>query len=85
MKEGYPEATEECRLCGLCIKSCPEGALSLPEELKKKKRPIKKARDIWIYAEHRDGKLARVSLELLGKGRKLADKLGQKLVAIMFL
>jgi len=83
MKEGYPEATEECRLCGLCIKSCPEGALSLPEELKKKKRPIKKARDIWIYAEHRDGKLARVSLELLGKGRKLADKLGQKLVAIL--
>ncbi|CAD7770351.1 MAG: Caffeyl-CoA reductase-Etf complex subunit CarE [Candidatus Methanoperedenaceae archaeon GB50] len=83
MKEGYPEATEECRLCGLCVNACPEEAISLPEELKKKKRPIKKARDVWVYAEHRDGKLARVSFELLGKGRELADKLGQKLVAIL--
>lgn len=39
--------------------------------------------DVWIYAEQRDGKLHSVSLELLGAGRKLADDLGQKLVAVL--
>jgi electron transfer flavoprotein alpha subunit len=83
IKEDYPEITEECRLCGLCVKSCPEEALSLPKELKKKKRPVKKTRDIWIYAEHRDGELTNATFELLGKGRKLTDKLGQKLVVVL--
>jgi electron transfer flavoprotein alpha subunit len=40
-------------------------------------------KDVWIFAEQRDGKLHSVSLELLGAGRKLADDLGQKLVAVL--
>lgn len=39
--------------------------------------------DVWIYAEQRDGSLSSVSHELLGAGRKLADDLGQKLVAVL--
>jgi electron transfer flavoprotein alpha subunit len=39
--------------------------------------------DIWVYAEHRDGKPARVSLELLGTGRTLAKKLGVSVSAIL--
>lgn len=39
--------------------------------------------DVWIYAEQRDGALSSVSHELLGAGRKLADELGQKLVAVL--
>lgn len=38
---------------------------------------------VWIFAEQRDGKLQKVSLELLGKGRELADKLGVELTAIL--
>jgi len=39
--------------------------------------------DIWVYAEHRDGKPARVSLELLGAGRTLAQGLGVSVSAIV--
>ncbi|MBW2082075.1 MAG: electron transfer flavoprotein subunit alpha/FixB family protein [Deltaproteobacteria bacterium] len=38
---------------------------------------------IWIFVEQKDGKVARVSLELLGKGRILADKLHVGLTAFL--
>lgn len=38
---------------------------------------------IWVFAEQRDNKILNVSLELLGEGRKIADKLGVKLAAIL--
>lgn len=41
------------------------------------------SRDVWVYAEQRDAKLRPVSFELLGAGRKLADALGQQLVAVL--
>ena len=36
-----------------------------------------------VYCEYEDGKVADVSLELLTKGRQLADKLGIKLEAVV--
>ncbi|WP_300258903.1 electron transfer flavoprotein subunit alpha/FixB family protein [Clostridium sp.] len=38
---------------------------------------------VWVFAEQREGKLQKVSLELLGEGRKIADKLGSKLTALL--
>jgi len=38
---------------------------------------------VWIIAEQREGKLKKVSLELLTIGRKLASKIGQPLAAIL--
>lgn len=38
---------------------------------------------VWVFAEQREGKLLDVGLEILGGGRKLADKLGQELVAVL--
>ncbi|RLB27783.1 MAG: electron transfer flavoprotein subunit alpha [Deltaproteobacteria bacterium] len=38
---------------------------------------------LWVFVEQGDGKPARVSLELLGKGRTLADKLGAVVTAIL--
>ena len=32
-------------------------------------------RGVWVFIEQNDGKIEGVSLELLGAGRKLADKL----------
>jgi electron transfer flavoprotein alpha subunit len=40
-------------------------------------------RDVWVYLQHEDAKLTRESLELLAAGRKVADKLGQRLVGII--
>jgi electron transfer flavoprotein alpha subunit len=41
-------------------------------------------KNVWVYAEQREGKMHGVSYELLGAGRKLADDLGEKLVAVLF-
>jgi electron transfer flavoprotein alpha subunit len=38
---------------------------------------------VWVFVEQREGVLARVSLELLGSGRALADGLGVELSAII--
>lgn len=38
---------------------------------------------VWVFAEQRDGVLQKVSLELLGKGREIADKLGVELTALL--
>lgn len=43
---------------------------------------LKDYRGLCVFVEQRDGRPARVSLELLGKGRTLADKLGVDLMAI---
>jgi electron transfer flavoprotein alpha subunit len=41
------------------------------------------AREVWVWAEQRQKKLAVVSLELLGKGRKLANRLGADLASVL--
>lgn len=38
---------------------------------------------VWVFAEQRDGKLQKVALELIGKGKELADKLGVELTALL--
>ena len=38
---------------------------------------------VWVFAEQRDGELQKVALELLGKGREIADNLGQELTAVL--
>lgn len=40
-------------------------------------------KNVFVFAEQRCGIIQKVSLELLGKGRELADKSGEKLVAIL--
>lgn len=40
-------------------------------------------KDVWVFAEQRDGELQKVSLELLGKGREIANKVGTELTAIL--
>jgi len=38
---------------------------------------------VWVFIEQKEGKIAHVSLELLGAGRKLADKRGVPLAGIL--
>jgi electron transfer flavoprotein alpha subunit len=38
---------------------------------------------VWVVVEHSDGQPRRVVLELLGEGRKLADKLNEELAAVL--
>lgn len=40
-------------------------------------------RDVWVFIEQTEGEPARVSWELLGKGRELADTIGVELIAVI--
>jgi len=40
-------------------------------------------KNIWVFAEQRHGKIMGVSLEILGEARKLADKKGVKVIAVL--
>jgi electron transfer flavoprotein alpha subunit len=41
-------------------------------------------RDIWIFIEQEEGEIAAVSLELLSKGRELAERLDSRVCALLF-
>lgn len=71
-----------CTLCGSCVSVCKFQAIEI---IRDTVTTIDKSlyNGIWVFAEQKDGKLANVALELLGQGRKLADKLGEPLVAIL--
>ncbi len=83
MKEGKAEITELCQLCRACLSVCPEGAISEVKEAGDAKETAE-GKGVWVFAEQRDGRIAGVSLELLGVGRSLADALGTELCAVLF-
>lgn len=71
-----------CTGCGVCIDKCPFGAIEKVEE-EKKGVDISSYKDIWVFAEQREGHLMPVVRELLGEGKKLAAEVGCDLCAIL--
>jgi len=80
---GIAVANDSCTMCGACIDSCPTGALSLPKKEVVEEINLADYKDVWVYVEHNEGVMHNVSAELLGQGRILADKLGEKLVGVV--
>ena len=72
-----------CTLCGACVESCPLGAIKVQREEKKININIEDYRGLWVFAEQKEGEIQEVALELLGKGRELADKLGCEVSAVL--
>lgn len=86
IKDGKAVINEYCNACMTCLSGCPEGALvEVKEESRspEKKKEFEEYKDVLIFAEQRQGKVSSVALELLGAGRRLADELGVKLVALL--
>ncbi len=84
MKEGKAFINEYCQLCMTCINVCPEGAIYEETEgtQTNEQRPLD-YKGVWVFAEHREGKVAHVAYELLGIGRTLADDLNVELCAVL--
>lgn len=74
---------EGCTLCGACEAACPFEAVLLERPVLEGTSGLEQYKGVFVFAEQRDGKLASCSLELLGEGRKLADKLGEDLAAVL--
>ena len=74
---------DACTLCGACVESCELGALSMEGTEKSVQVDLSSWTGVWVYCEYRQGTLASVALELLGAGRRLADRRGVQLSAIL--
>lgn len=81
MEEGYPRFLDNCRLCGECVQACPQDAIVIEEAATDVK--FSNHKGILVFAEQWKGKVHPVSFELLGKGRELADQLGEQLFAVI--
>ncbi len=73
---------DKCTICGVCVQKCPVEAIE-KEEGEKRGVDIDDYRGVWVFAEQREGKLLNVAIELLGEGRKIADKLNTQLTAVL--
>jgi electron transfer flavoprotein alpha subunit len=71
--DGIAEVNENCKLCGGCVDVCEVGALKIEGLDREENDDLSTWSGIWVYAEYRHGRIAPVTHELLGIGRKLAD------------
>jgi len=81
--DGLAVVGDTCTLCGACVDNCEFEALRIEGAEKSVQVDLHSWSGIWVYCEYRSGKLAPVSLELLGIGRKLAEARGVKLSAVL--
>jgi len=81
MEGDYPVIKDDCRLCGACVEPCPEGAITIKED--EKEKDLSKYKGVLVYAEQQEGAVHPVAYELLGKGKELADQLGEGLYAVV--
>jgi electron transfer flavoprotein alpha subunit/NAD-dependent dihydropyrimidine dehydrogenase PreA subunit len=75
---------DNCNDCGACVSSCPSEALIL--ERPQAAQPavdLSAYKDVWVVVEYEKKGVSHVALELVGKGRELADKLGSHLAAVV--
>ncbi len=83
-EEGYAVVNEACTLCGSCVDVCEVEALSIDRPESELQSDFSQWSGVWIYAEYRNGRVAPVSFELLGIGRKLAQERQVPLSAVIF-
>lgn len=83
IEDGYAVVGDACTLCGACVESCELGALSMEGTEKSVQVDLSAWAGVWVYCEFRQGTLASVALELLGAGRRLADRRGVPLSALL--
>jgi electron transfer flavoprotein alpha subunit len=72
---------EECRLCGICVDVCPVKAIEIEEA--ERTADLSTFSGVLVFGEQRRGVISPVVFELVGKGRELADKLGERLECVV--
>ena len=83
MRDGKAFITEACTVCGACVEACESKAIEKTEEEgTAAAKDLSAYKGVWVFAEQHKGGISSVSFELLGEGRKLADKRKAKLSAV---
>jgi len=80
-KEGKVEISSDCKMCKICVKKGPKGAVEFVEVAESK---IDKSewKGIAVYVDHTEGDIHPVTYELIGKARELAQKIHQPVYAL---
>ena len=81
--DGIAEVNDNCTLCGSCVDECEAEALHIEREEQAGQADLSQWSGIWTFAEFRNGRMAPVTFELLGVGRKLADQRQVKLSTVL--
>jgi len=74
MVDGITEVDDTCTACGACLDVCPVDALSLPERPAAAAEGLEAYQGVWVWIEQFQGEAGSISWEMVGEGRKLADR-----------
>ena len=73
---------DKCVLCGACVQACKFDAILLRKH-QEEKVDLTDYKGVWVFAEQKKGKIQRVTYELLGAGRMLAEDVNDELSAVL--
>lgn len=80
-QNGVLEITSGCKMCKMCIRKGPAGAMEYVEEA-----VPAVDKDAWrgvaVYVDNQDGQIHPVTYELLGKARELASRINHPVYAL---
>ncbi len=74
---------DRCNLCGACIDICKFDAIVIIDKRVKTKEDISQYQGVWVFGEQKKGIIQPVVYELLRQGRRLAERLGVELSAVL--
>jgi electron transfer flavoprotein alpha subunit len=78
---GMLEINSGCKMCKLCVKKGPAGAVEYVEdEVKTIDKSLWKG--VAVYVDHVEGEIHPVTFELIGKARELAAKVNQQVYCV---
>lgn len=83
MRDGIAVIKDNCTLCGACVDPCKFDAIIIRRDVREEGARRDAHRGVLVVAEQRSGEIHGVTMELLGKGRQLADELGVSLAAAL--
>ena len=79
-QNGALDISSACKLCKMCVRK-GGGVITYEEDVKEIDKSLWKG--ICVYADHADGRLHHVTLELYGKARELASVTGHPVYAVI--
>ena len=82
MESGNAVILESCTLCGACVEVCPVNAIEINKNINNDIN-LDEYKNVWIFAEQRDGEINKVVYELIGEGIKLSQKLNEELCVVL--
>ena len=65
VKDGEVSINAACKMCRLCVKKGPEGAVEYVEDEKKETIDKSQWKGIAVYVDHVDGEIHQVTYELI--------------------